>query len=305
MIAEPHRILVTGAGGFVGGWLLNALPPGWRVAAPPLDVRDEAAVDSLVRDLRPTGVVHLAALSHVQESRALARETFDVNFTGTMVLAEAVLRHAPAARFLFVGSSEAYGDTFNAWSRPLDESAPLDPANPYAASKAAADLLVGQMARDGLQAVRFRPFNHTGPGQSPRFAVPAFAQQIARIERGLQEPELRTGNLEPLRDFLDVRDVVAAYVAALTRPEPLAAGTIVNLASGVPRRIGDILRDLCALARAPVRVVPDPARMRPNDTPLAAGDAARARELLGWRPRIAWSQTLADVLEAAREASAA
>ena len=305
MIAVPHRILVTGAAGFVGGWLLGALPPGARVAAPSIDVRDEAAVDALVRELQPTGVVHLAALSHVQESRGRARETFDVNLTGTMVLAEAVLRYAPAARFLFVGSSEAYGGTFNAWSRALDESAPLDPANPYAASKAAADVLIGQMARDGLQAVRFRPFNHTGPGQSPRFAVPAFAQQIARIERGLQEPELRTGNLEPLRDFLDVRDVVAAYVAALTRPEPLAAGTIVNLASGVPRRIGDILRDLCALARAPVRVVPDPARMRPNDTPLAAGDAARARELLGWRPRIAWSQTLADVLEAAREASAA
>jgi GDP-4-dehydro-6-deoxy-D-mannose reductase len=146
-----------------------------------------------------------------------------------------------------------------------------------------------------------RPFNHTGPGQSTAFVVPAFAAQIARIEAGLQAPVLKVGNLDALRDFLDVRDVADAYVRALFQPD-LASGTILNVASGVPRRIGDALEGLRALARCEIKVEPDPARMRPNDTPLAIGDAARARALLGWAPAIAWETTLADTLDFWREA---
>jgi GDP-4-dehydro-6-deoxy-D-mannose reductase len=152
------------------------------------------------------------------------------------------------------------------------------------------------MAHDGLNAVRFRPFNHTAPGQSDQFVVPAFAAQIARIEKGLQEPVVRVGNLDAQRDFLDARDVVEAYVAALFTHGSLAPGTIVNLASGVPRRIGDILERLLLGAKAAIRVEPDPALIRANDTPRAIGDAARARALLGWLPAIPWDRTLVDVL---------
>ncbi|WP_336492333.1 GDP-mannose 4,6-dehydratase [Methylobacterium nigriterrae] len=310
-----ERILVTGANGFVGRHLLAALAErgeaGARVFAGrqtgaagsidqgeaiALDVTDAAQVRSAVKAVQPSVVVHLAAIAALQEARLDPERTFRVNLQGTMHLASAVLREAPGARFLFVGTSEVYGGTFKSHTGPLDEGALLDPTNPYAASKAAADLLIGQMARDGLNAVRLRPFNHTGPGQSEAFVVPAFAAQVARIEAGRQEPVLRVGNLDALRDFLDVRDVADAYLRAIFAPA-IGGGTILNIASGVPRRIGEALDGLRALARVDIRVEPDPTRMRPNDTPLAIGDASRARASLGWTPRIAWETTLADTLD--------
>lgn len=309
-----RRILVTGAGGFVGRHVAEALArrlaPGSTVlaglrnaeAAPAgtapvsLDITDAAACRAVLREARPDAVVHLAAIAAVQEARADPGRCWRVNLDGTRHLAEAVLAEVPEARFLFVSSSEVYGGTFKRGTAPLDEDAVLDPTNPYAASKAAADLLVGQMARDGLRAVRLRPFNHTGPGQSDAFVVPAFAAQVARIEAGLQPPVLRVGNLEALRDFLDVRDVAAAYAAAATGPE-LAPGTILNIASGRPRSVREALDALVGLARVAVTVEPDPARMRPNDTPFAVGDSTRAHDLLGWRPAIAWETTIADTLE--------
>ncbi|KAB1075098.1 GDP-mannose 4,6-dehydratase [Methylobacterium planeticum] len=318
-----ERIFVTGAGGFVGRHLVHALAAygaeirivaGRHGASPgasgqdpvaacetvDLDITDPGQVRAAIRSVRPTAVVHLAAIAALQEARLDPERTFRINLIGTMTLAGAVMREAPEARFLFVGTSEVYGGTFKARTSALDEAALLDPTNPYAASKAAADLLVGQMARDGLRSVRLRPFNHTGPGQTTAFVVPAFAAQVARIEAGLQPPTLQVGNLDALRDFLDVRDVVDAYVRAIFLPD-LASGTILNIASGVPRRIGDALEGLRALARREIRIEPDPARMRPNDTPLAIGDASRARAALGWAPRIAWETTLADTLDFWRE----
>ena len=139
------------------------------------------------------------------------------NLFGTLALGEAVLREAPGCRFVLASSAEVYGLSFRA-PMPLDEQAPMRPANPYAASKAACDLAIGEMALRGLDAVRLRAFNHTGPGQSEGFVVAAFARQIARVEQGLQAPELRVGALDRWRDFLDVRDVCAAYAAALRGP---------------------------------------------------------------------------------------
>jgi GDP-4-dehydro-6-deoxy-D-mannose reductase len=329
MVTLPpaSRVLITGAGGFVGHWLRRALIPalgtdssilsvGTRSdeiktssaleSAIALDIRNEPAVDALIATFNPTAIIHLAAISDVHEAQRAPRTTWEVNFCGTMNLAYSVLRHSANARFIFVSSSEVYGDAFKRWSGPINENARLEPTNPYATSKAAADLLMGQLAREGLKVIRFRPFNHTGPGQTDRFVIPAFATQIARIKSGLQEPILRVGNLDARRDFLDVRDVVEAYVLALTLPdEGWEAGTILNLASGVPRRIGDILNELIALAGISTRIEQDPARIRVNDTLVAVGDAAAARRTLGWVPHVPWEITLRDLVAGGTTSSAA
>jgi GDP-4-dehydro-6-deoxy-D-mannose reductase len=326
-LPPASRVLITGAGGFVGYWLRQALIPVLSadasvlsVATRPgeiktcsalesgiaLDVRNDHAVDALIATFNPTAIIHLAAISDVQEAQRAPRITWEVNFCGTMNLAYSVLRHSPKARLIFVSSSEVYGDSFKRWSRPIDENARLEPTNSYATSKAAADLLMGQLAREGLNVMRFRPFNHTGPGQTDRFVIPAFATQIARIKSGLQEPILRVGNLDARRDFLDVRDVVEAYVLALALPDGAwETGAILNLASGIPRRIGDILDELIALAGVSVRIEQDPARMRANETLLAVGDAAAARRTLGWVPHVPWETTLRDLVAGMTTPSAA
>jgi len=147
-------------------------------------------------------------------------------------------------------------------------------------------------AESGLRVVRFRPFNHTGPGQSEAFVIPAFAAQIARIEAGAQEPVIRVGNLEPERDFLHVADVVRAYALALERFDELPAGAVFNLASGQPRRIGDILAAIIARASVPIRVEVDPARLRPVEIMRAVGDATKAREVLGWAASVDFQAVL-------------
>jgi GDP-4-dehydro-6-deoxy-D-mannose reductase len=302
-----------GAGGFVGSWLLARLScklpadaeimaSGRHVSgatARALDITNTFEVDALVRGFRPTCVVHLAAISSLDQARLGAREAWIVNLFGTMNLAEAVMRHAPDARFIFAGSSEIYGGSFNAACGIVDETVLPHPRNVYAATKASADLMLGQMADAGLRVVRFRPFNHTGPGQSTCFVVPAFASQIAAIERSERPPVMKVGNLDAKRDFLDVRDVVDAYILALLAPE-LPNGAIFNLASGIPRKIGDVLENLLTMSRATIRVEQDETLMRPSDVPITAGDARRANAILGWRPAIAWDTTLNDVLNSYR-----
>jgi nucleoside-diphosphate-sugar epimerase len=204
-----------------------------------------------------------------------------------------VLAHAPACRLVFASSAEVYGRSFRT-GLALDEAALPAPLNIYAATKAAADLALGALAVEGLEVVRLRPFNHTGPGQSADFAVPAFARQIARIEAGLQEPVLRVGALDPRRDFLDVRDVCAAYAAAISAA--LEPGAILNLASGTPRRIGDILAELLGIAGIAAKVETQASTLRPGEIAVACGDSHAARAALGWEPRIAWETTLHDVL---------
>jgi GDP-4-dehydro-6-deoxy-D-mannose reductase len=193
-----------------------------------------------------------------------------------------------------IGSNEEYGRPAKG-ELPFTEQSPLRPANPYAVSKVTQDLMGLQFhLAYGMHVVRMRPFNHTGPGQSPRFVVPAFASQIARIEAGLQEPVMKVGNLAASRDFSDVRDIVRGYHLAITRGEP---GEVYNLASGQPHSISVLLETLLSLTDAKIRVETDPDRYRPVDVPVVYGSAEKFHQLTGWMPEFSFEQTLEDTLD--------
>jgi len=310
-----NHVLLTGANGFVGRVLRTKLcEAGYRVtgtvSSEPqlrdgiehvcLDIRDAQAVEQLVQRIRPTHVLHLAAISHVPTSFRDPLLTWQTNVMGSLNLLEAVKRHVPEVFVLFASSSEVYGEAFKA-GEPLDESSGCQPMNPYAASKLAAELAFTQYFRQGLRGVVARPFNHIGPGQSPDFVTASFARQIAEIEQGLQPPVLRVGNLEAHRDFLDVRDVCDAYVKLLESKDHLSDQRTFNIASGQARKIREILDELLAQCRVPVAVEQDPQRLRPSDIPFAVGDSRRLQSSTGWRPAHALGETLGDLLSHWRE----
>jgi GDP-4-dehydro-6-deoxy-D-mannose reductase len=299
----PRCILVTGAAGFVGRHLLpilrNAFPDA-KLVKSNFDITDAEAVQDGIAAVKPDALVHLAAIAAPPQARQAPNHAWQVNLHGTLNVARGILAVASDCTMLFASSAEAYGASFGP-GLPLDEMAALAPLNTYGATKAAADLALRAMAEDGLKVVRARPFNHTGRGQTAEYVVAAFARQVARIEAGQQEPVLRVGALDPLRDFLDVRDVCAAYTAILANMSLLAPHAIVNIASGRPRRIGDILDALMKAADITPEVQADPGRLRPTDLPITCGDASVAHQILGWTPAIPWEQTLADVLTDWRE----
>ncbi len=291
-------ILVTGADGFVGRHLMSRLAsdfPKARLEAAGFDLCDHAAINQAVRAVQPSACVHLAAVSAISAARENPAQAWAVNLAGTLALARALLEHAPTCLLLHVSSADAYGKSFNN-GKIVDESTALAPLNVYAATKAAADLALGAMAADGLRVLRVRPFNHTGPGQSDAFVIAAFARQLAMIETGRQAPVLRVGALDSRRDFLDVRDVVAAYSLCLDRPALFDTGLILNIASGVSHRIGDILQIMLDLTGLEPRVETEETRLRTTDIPLVAADSSRLAALLGWRQTIDLRQTLSDVL---------
>ncbi len=288
------RALVTGAAGFVGSHLVPRLrADGARIFAHDreLDVCDAAAVASRVREVGPDTIVHLAALTSVPHSRREPELTYRVNYLGTRAVLDAALQHAPDARVLIVCTAEEYGSAAPG-SDPFSEASPLRPGSPYARSKAAADLLGAQYASRGLDVVRVRAFNHAGPGQSSDFVIASFAQQIAAIAGRKRDAVLRVGNLDSVRDFLDVRDVIEAYVRLLDRRVP--AG-VYNVASGVGTRVGEPLDILLALAGVHPVIEIDPERLRPAD--FSVGDASRLRATTGWKPQIDLADTLRQVFD--------
>jgi GDP-4-dehydro-6-deoxy-D-mannose reductase len=196
---------------------------------------------------------------------------------------------------MLAGSGEGYGSSANE-HLPLREDAVLRPTNEYAVTKAAADLAIGALTASGLRSIRFRPFNHIGPGQIEKYALSSFAAQIARIEFNLQPPVVRVGNLDVERDFLDVRDVADAYVKATMRSEQIPTGSIFNIASGTPRRILDLLNRLVAMSSVSIDVEQDPLRIRSTEIPKIYGDASRAREALDWLPVCDFDETIGSLL---------
>ena len=316
MSSSPEtRVLLTGGQGFVGKrltTLLAAKHPSWALMVPPgpvesaddaqtLDVTNQDSVRAAVVGFGPDIVVHLAAIAAVTASTEAPREAWRVNLDGTLNIVSVLQEHAPRAHLLFVSSAEVYGASLRNEGL-TDEYALLQPLNPYAASKAAADMLVRQVAATGLSATVMRPFNHTGPGQSEAFVAPSFAGQIARIEAGLQEAVLSVGSLDDERDFLDVDDVVRAYLAALEARARLDPGEVFNVASGRSVRIGDMLETLLSKARLPIAVRTDTSRLRQATTPRVVGDASRLRHKLTWRPEILLEDTLSRILEERRSA---
>lgn len=283
------RALVTGAGGFVGGHLLPALEAaGYTVTATDreLDVSDAAVIEDFVARLEPHLIVHLAAVSSVPASQSEPELTYRVNYLGTRSVLEACVRRAPEARVILAGSGDQYG-TAEPGSRPFRESDPMRPRSPYSRTKAAADLLGESYAAKGLAVIRCRAFNHTGAGQEERFVLPSFAKQAVEIAAGARDPVLHVGNLESHRDFLDVEDVVAAYLALAAPEVPSGA---YNIASGQPRPVGDALEALLRLSGAEARIEIDPERMRPSD--FSAGDSSKLRNTTGWSPRVSFEETL-------------
>jgi GDP-4-dehydro-6-deoxy-D-mannose reductase len=311
------RILITGAHGFVGPHLVATLRQQFGDAVEilstsrmkgvdpvlgtveTLDVTDARAVYQMIRRVRPSHVVHLAGLAAIRVVIADTSTAWQVHLFGTLNIANALLEHAPDCVLVFIGSGQVYGASARS-ALALDETAMLAPTNGYEVTKAAADLALGALVTQGLRCIRLRPFNHTGPGQTEDFVVPSFAMQIARIEAGRCPPIIQVGNLDAERDFLDVRDVTAAYALAIARSDDLASGTILNVASGVPRRISDILDRLVGLSTLAIAVQQDPTRMRPSDTPRFVGSASRAQALLGWAPKHDFDDTLAEILAYSR-----
>jgi GDP-4-dehydro-6-deoxy-D-mannose reductase len=292
------RIWVTGAGGFVGRHLvphLRAAGAEVVVTDHEVDAADPAEVAAAMARARPDAVAHLAARSSVAASAANARGVFEVNYLGTAALLAAAARCSPAPRVLLAGTGQVYGSAAPG-APPFAEDAPLRPASPYAWSKAAGDLLGADYAARGVPVVRARAFNHTGAGQSEVFAASSFARQLVEIELGQREPVLRVGNLDSVRDFLAVEDVVEAY-ARLLQPD-VPAG-VYNIASGRGRSLRQVLDLLLARVQVEPRVEVDPARFRPVE--VSVGDPTRLAETTGWEPRRSLEGCLEGVLASWRQ----
>ena len=261
-----------------------------RVTWEAVDLLDAGMVRDAISRLRPPAVYHCAGAAHVGRSWDKTTSTFAINVRGTHHLLEGLRLARLDSRVFIPSSAMVYAGANDA----LSEDRALLPASPYALSKLAQELLGGRAIGGGLQVTIARAFNHLGPRQDPWFAASGFARRIADIEAGRWEPEIAVGNLEARRDLTDVRDTVRAYHLIGTRGRP---GRPYNVCSGRAVPIRDLLDMLLARARVPIRVRIDPARYRPNDTPLLLGNPSRIREELGWAPEIPLERTVDDLLE--------
>jgi len=304
----PGPSLVTGATGFAGGHLLDHLleheptVAAWahargreshlasdaRVAWNWVDLVNREAVAQAIADLQPSVVYHCAGIAHVGESWSNPLPALSVNVLGTHHVLDGVRRAGLHCPVLVIGSALVYRPSMNF----LREEDPIGPSDPYGVSKLAQEMLATRTGDAPVFIVR--PFNHAGPRQSPAFVTSSFAKQIAEIEAGTREPVIRVGNLDSKRDITDVRDTVRAYRLVVQRGTP---GRPYNVCSGEAYRVRDLLDALTGRSPTPIRVEVDPARLRPSDNPIIAGDRSRIAAETGWEPRISIDRTLEDLLQ--------
>lgn len=306
-----QKVLITGIAGFVGSHLAQRLSSSFEVwgihieeGHPNLDginginlircdLLDSGAVNEAIARIRPAAIVHLAAQSTPAFSFDNPAETLRTNIFSTLNIFEAAAKACPEAVILNIGSGDEYGDVREA-DLPLKEMAELRPLNPYSVSKVAADMLGFQYWKSkGLKVIRCRPFNHLGPRQAPHFVASEFAKQIAECEAGLKNKTLNVGNLESAKDFLDVRDVTAAYELLMEKGRH---GEVYNICSGQAVKIRWMLDTLLSFSTERIEIVEDAGKMRPTDSLAICGDASKLRAL-GWEPRYDLSDGLKALLE--------
>lgn len=311
------RALITGITGFAGSHLAELLLAEhpdvevfgtyrWRsrmdniehlrtrVKLLEADLRDYTSTYNALDRSRPDFIFHLAAQSFVPSSWTAPNETLTTNVSGQTNLFEAIraLHIDPVVQIAC--SSEEYGLVLPD-EVPIKETNPLRPLSPYAVSKVAQDYLGYQYFQSyGLKAIRTRGFNHTGPRRGQVFVTSNFCSQVAAIELGMQEPVIRVGNIEAIRDFTDVRDMVRAYWLAVNHGKP---GEVYNIATGHGIRIREMLDRIIALANVEVKIEVDPERLRPSDVEILIGDSSKFRADTGWEPRVPFEQTLRDLLD--------
>lgn len=315
------RTLITGVAGFVGRHLAHELAkdPNEELNGAdhldltdseadgvlrchlkshrPLDVTNYEQIRGCVLETKPDRIVHLAAQASGAESARRPAETYRVNAVGALNVLEVVRTEAPGAIVLLIGSADVYGS--GSPGQKIREDAPMRPMNAYALSKVAQDALGELYAVNyGLRIIRTRTFSHTGPGQNPRFALAGFADQLARIHAGLVASEIKVGNLEGVRDYGDVRDVVRAYRLLLDRGEP---GQAYNVCTGHGHIMRHLLDNLCAIAGFRPTIVQDPTRVRSRDSDFLVGDPGKVQAKTGWTPEIPIERTLEDLYREARE----
>jgi len=315
------RVLITGITGFAGShlaeYILNRHPgvqvfgiARWRsrmenilhfrekIGLFEADLKEMGSLKKVLSEIKPDRIFHLAAQSFVPTSWKCPAETFAINAIGQINLFEAILSLNLSPRIHVAGSSEEYGSV-NADEIPMTEENPLRPLSPYAVSKVAQDLLAWQYYRSyGLDAVRTRGFNHTGPRRGEVFICSSFAKQIAELEKKKRKPVILVGNLEAKRDFSDVRDIVRAYWLSLEKGK---AGEVYNIGTGKTYTMQEVLDLLLSMTDVKVKVQVDPERLRPSDVPVLLSDSSKFRKITGWMPEIPFRQSLSDLLDYWRE----
>jgi GDP-4-dehydro-6-deoxy-D-mannose reductase len=310
--------LITGASGFVAGHLIEAIyknDPHAEITALDLSKPDYSFIDPLLRnsiryanidllsmhDLinicdasKPHFIIHLAAFSSVAFSWQKPIECFNNNFNIFLNLLETVKKVNPGIRILSIGSSEQYG-IFSIDKIPLRETEPPHPVSPYAVARVAQEYMAAVYVTGfKLDIVVTRSFNHFGPRQDNRFVLSSFAKQVAEIKKGIREPVIYVGDLNIIRDFTDVRDVVKAYLHLLNKG---ISGEIYNVCSGIGRTLGDCLNNLIQIAGIESEIKQSAELIRPVDNPVIIGDNTKLKEITGWAPEIPFETTLRDLYE--------